>query len=281
MPFVYDTIFLNQKYIPKENAQISFLDRGFLFADGIYEVIAIKNGDLFLLDQHLERLKTNLNELKINLPASLQLKDVCSQLISKNNIKNDAILYLQITRGAGHSRSHVFDDSTPPTVIGFIQSAKLPTINDLKVGFHATLEADVRWGRCNIKSISLLPNILVKTTAHKSGAIECLLHRGKIITEGSASNVFIVKNNEVFTPPQSDFILPGITRDYLIKGLKREGIPIKETPITVDDLKSADEVWITSTTRDVTPITSINEHKIGFGTPGPLWERAIKLFIKN
>lgn len=276
---MHSTVYLNDEFVDKAEAKVSVLDRGFLFADGVYEVVAVHSGKLFLMSEHVHRLNNSMHSLKFP-PIDIDLQEVCEKLIEKNKIDDDAILYIQVTRGASDTRNHVIAGNEVPTVLCFTQSIALPTIDDLKVGFKAILREDIRWDRCNIKSTSLLPNILLKNEAKTKEAIECILHRSNIVTEGSASNVFIVKDSLVITPPKSELILPGITRDYLIEKLTAANIEIQESPIDVDELLSADEVWITSTTRDVTPIIQIDSTLINNGTVGPVWKTAIDLYRK-
>lgn len=270
-------VYLNTEIVEKSEAKVSVLDRGFLFADGVYEVVAIQKGKLFLMDEHIHRLNNSMQGLQFQ-PNEIDLTSISNELIKKNEITGDAILYIQITRGTGDTRNHLITGDETPTVVAFTQSVVLPTIEDLQVGFKAILREDIRWKMCDIKSVSLLPNILLKNEAKKHSAMECLLHREGTVTEGSASNVFIAKNGVVITPPKSVLILPGITRDFIINSVAKLDIKLEEREFSTEELLSADEVWISSTTRDITPITQIDDTKIGAGTPGPIWAAAIKQF---
>ncbi len=273
------TIWLNGKFMPLAEAKISVLDRGFLFADSIYEVIPFYYQQGFGLQAHWQRLENSLAAIDMTMPLSLsQWDEVLHQLIRRNVGQHQSV-YLQITRGVGAVRNHVYEpDSLTPTCWAMSSEIKLPLYDQ---GFAAVLANDIRWQRADIKSTALLPNVLQKQRAHLQGAVEVILHRGDQITEGSASNVFMVKKNRVFTPPASPAILRGVARDILIDLLPKLDIECRQVPITVNDLLAADEVWMTSSTKGLLPITEINKQKVGLGELGPIWQKASALYIQS
>ncbi len=252
-------VFLNGQFIKQQHAKISTLDRGFLFADGIYEVIPVYNGNLFNITGHLLRLNNNLIAIDIKSPyTNKKYIEIITKLIKFNNYNNQ-IIYLQITRGADNMRSHTLSKILTPTIYIRSEELMVRSKNALKVGFSAIIRTDIRWQLCSIKSVSLLANVLYAIEAKKQAVEEVILHKNNIITEGASSNIFILKNNIVYTPQISNQILPGITRQIVIKSIKQADIKIIERDITVTELLSADEVWISSSSREIMPITQI-EH---------------------
>ncbi|HIB97752.1 MAG TPA: D-amino-acid transaminase [Candidatus Thioglobus sp.] len=263
-------VYLNGEFIPKEQAQVSVMDRGFLFGDGVYEVIPVYSGKIFRLDEHLERLQNSLNSVQINNPYSpQQWHEILHELLSFSSESNQS-LYLQISRGADVSRKHSFD-SLSPTV--FIESSSLTpkTRAELEIGYRAMSQPDFRWQRCDIKSTSLLANIMYSQQAKQNQVEEVILHRDQLITEGATSNVFIVKDNVLFTHPTGDHILSGITRDLVLESAKHCHLSIDESALTLTELLSADEVWISSSTREVMPIVQVDNQLINNGVIGKYW----------
>lgn len=276
-------IYLNGEFIPLERATISVLDRGFLFADGIYEVVPVYKGQPFRLSAHLKRLQHSLDALAIKNPYKpLKWQNIIAKLIDQSPDKTLAI-YIQITRGRAHSRQHIEPKKLKPTILAKPKKLKPPTLAVLKKPHYAITQNDIRWHRCDIKSIALLGNILLLQAADKQGAEEALLIRDNIITEGASSNVFIVKNGTVYTHPANEYILAGITRDAVIESIKNEQIPFKEQAFSAQDLARADEIWITSATKEITPITHLNKQVVGTHKPNKLWQRIYNEFqsIKN
>ena len=275
-------IFLNGKYLSKDDAKISVMDRGFLFGDGVYEVIPVYQKKIFSLEVHLQRLHANLEELDIANPYdNSEWENIFTEIIKHSSFEQEAI-YLQVTRGVMNTRTH-YQENLNPTV--FVESNKigLRNKNELYAGYSAITEKDERWSKCHIKSISLLANVLSIKNAKKNNIEEVIFIRDGVITEGASSNVFLVKNNQVYTHPKSNLILPGITREISIKILQDLNIEVFENSFTEEEMMRADEVWITSSTREILPITSVNSMKIQSGKAGPLWEKVYLSYqsIKN
>ncbi len=263
-----DIVYLNGDLVAKHSAKISVLDRGFLFADGVYEVIPVYNSTPFRLKQHLTRLNHCLEQLEIPRPHSdIEWKNIICTLIERNGGGNLAI-YLQITRGISKERNHLLDADMTPTVL--LMASKLTVAEENIHSITATLLSDIRWHHCDIKSIALLGNIMLSNKARQLGHDEAILHRDGLVTEGAASNVFMVKHREVFTPPQNQLILGGITRDVIIELAEGSGLKVHQQDIHIDQLLSADEVWISSSSREISPISQIDDKIIGSGTIGPV-----------
>ena len=275
-------VFLNGSFIEASQARISPMDRGFLFADGIYEVIPVFNGVLFRAEEHLRRLERSLEGLQIPSPHSVpEWMALCRELVRRNG-GGDLSLYMQVTRGAPDKRDHCFPyPSVPPTVFMSATSITLSPVHDADaaLGFAAVTLEDIRWGRCDIKSVSLLPNILAKQQAHAMGATEAILIRDGLVTEGASTNVFLIKDGRISTPPRSTRILGGITRDLIIELCASHRIELVEREIPKARLYDADEIWISSSTKDVTPIVAVDGRTIGHGVPGPLWKSFARLFV--
>ncbi|MBF0470097.1 MAG: D-amino acid aminotransferase [Gammaproteobacteria bacterium] len=268
------TVFLNGAYLPLAEAKISVLDRGFIFSDGVYEVIPIYNGRLFRLHQHLQRLQQSLNGIRLDPPLSPEAwQEILTTLVAKNG-GGDLSLYLQITRGPA-PRDHRFPEKTEPTL--FAMTQPLPPIQGTK-GIAAITVEDIRWKLCQIKSIALLPNILLRQQAVDEGCGEAIMIRDNEVTEGAASNLFLVNSGVVMTPPNSNLILPGITRDIVIELCQRHQIPYEVRAIDRDELHHAEEIWVTSSTKELVPVTALNHTPVGDGNPGPRWQQLSTLY---
>jgi len=277
-------VYLNDKYIPLDEARISVLDRGFLFADGVYEVIPIYYGKPFYKQQHLGRLQKSLQGIYMQLPFSQQQwYEIFDNLIKKNKAtQGNYHIYLQVTRGVASSRGHTFPDSIKPTVfIAVNKSTKVLPYQELCHGKTVITAPDIRWSDCYIKSISLLPNVLLSQQAKSAGCEEAILIRDGYALEGASSNLFMVKNNTLITPPLSPYILGGITRDIVIELARKNEILCEEQQIPESELINADEIWITSSTREIYPIVKLNNKPVGNGKVGPVWEKMIKLYRDN
>ena len=252
--------YLNGEFIPKEDVKVSPFDRGFLFGDSVYEVIPSYNNNPFLFDEHLERLKNSLSITNIPIEDSLKdLRPLIIELLKKNKYPNQAI-YIQITRGVDPLRSHVSASTTVPTL--FISSTEL-TINPYregsrKKGLKVRLEEDIRWKRCDVKATTLLPNIMPFHRKDKSQVDEILFHDGQKINEGSKSNIFFVFDDLIVTPPKEQNILLGITRNYFLKRLLEEGFNVLEKEIKIEDLNKANEIWVTSSTKEIQPVHKVD-----------------------
>ncbi len=273
-------VYINDTYIPENKATVSIFDRGFLFADGIYEVIPVYEGKVIFLDEHLNRLQQNLNQLKINYQIDKKKwQAVCAQLITYNG--ENKPIYIQITRGRDKTRLHTYPDNLVPTVIALSLSAiKLGGCLNENTVKAITLD-DIRWQLCNIKSIALLGNILLNQQAYEQGANEALLvNKDGYVVEGSSSNFFIVKNKHVYTSKLNNEILPGITRKIVIDILNQHGIPFTEKNITKDELYACDELWLTSSTREIRTVTNIDGHIINTNEPNGLWRQVVTWYIE-
>jgi len=274
-------VYLNGKFIPLKQAKVSVLDRGFLFCDGIYEVITIYNGKLFRLKEHLKRLKQSLKAIQLSIHMNQkEWESIFNTLLIKNKIgKKNKSLYLQITRGKQNSREYgIPAECLKPTVFVMLKSLKQPNYQKIEKGFKLITHEDLRWKLPSIKSISLLPNILLSHKAKAKHAEETILIRNGYILEGTNSNIFIVKNNKIITPPVSLEMLSGITRELVLEIAKKYRIPLHEKKFTLKELYNADEVWITSSSRDIMPIGQVDQHRIGDGKPGPLWKKMSDYF---
>ena len=273
------TCFLNNDFVPLKDAKVSVLDRGFIFADGIYEVIPVFSGKIFRLEHHLSRLNDNLTAIKIENPyTENQWLTIFTDLISKNNYSNtDCSIYMQVTRGVA-KRDHVFPENSTPTI--FVMLNPMPAANPEKLekGLTVITREDIRWQYCNIKSISLLGNIILKQEAADNNADETVLIRDGHLTEGSSSNIFIVKDGIIKTPVKDHQLLPGITRDLIVEIALQQGLACEETVITEQELFDADEVWLSSSLKEVSPVCIINNQSVADGKPGSHWRKMYQLF---
>lgn len=263
-------VYLNGKYLALDEVKISPFDRGFLFGDGVYEVIRTYKGKLFRFNSHIKRLNYSLSEIKLNFSNLNDFESIAYTLAEMNNLlPDDFSTYIQITRGAKTSRQHYFEQNCNPTV--FVTVTKVKNNEEqVRDGVKVILTEDIRWSRCDIKSISLLPAILSKTNAVNSGAYDSIFHRDNKITEGSHTNFFGVKDGVVYTAPLSNLILEGITREVVIELCNKNKLKVIEDYIKVDDLKIFDEFFITGTISEITPVVQINDLIVGNGLPGKL-----------
>lgn len=275
-------VYLNDNFITKNKASISVMDRGFLFGDGVYEVIPVYQGKLFRLDAHLKRLQKSLDAVQISNPyVNEKWLEIFNQLLSYSQSANQS-LYLQITRGADTQRKHSFKNLNPTV---YIESNLLIAKDKvaLKKGFSAITCPDIRWSRCDIKATSLLANTMYVQKAKEAQVEEVILHRDNIVTEGATSNVFMIKDDTLYTHPSDTHILSGITRDLALESATAYHLKIEELGFTTDKLFSADEVWISSSTREIIPITQINDYAINDSKVGHYWEYVYNYYqqLKN
>lgn len=264
-------IYLNGEYLPLSEARVSVLDRGFIFGDGVYEVIPAYGGKVLRFEHHMQRLNDSLEAVRITNPlTNEQWLKIINKLISDTGSADQSI-YLHITRGVAE-RDHSFPQNSEPTV--FVMSNILQTVEPeiLKKGISAITLDDIRWQYCNIKAIALLPNILLRQQAIDKGAIEAILIRDGEITEGAASNAFIVNQGIIKTPPKGKRLLPGITRDLVVELAISHNMPIEEANISEKEFLNAGEIWLTSSTKEILPVTRLNDQTIGNGKPGPVWQ---------
>ena len=270
-------VYLNGAFLPSEEACISPLDRGFLFGDGIYEVIPSYQGGFFLLDEHVERLRRSLREIRLPDPQPKPGWESLLEQLLERNPGGDRSVYLQVTRGAA-PRDHAFPTGAPATVFAMVSPIASPRPDLSERGVAAISLPDQRWGRCDIKSVALLPNVLARQQAVEQGAVEAILLRDGMLTEGAASNVFVVHGGAVVTPPLGQEILPGITRRFLLDVLREQGWDCREDPLPESVLRSADEIWLTSSTKELLPVSTLDGRPVGGGRPGPVWRRALDVY---
>jgi len=275
-------VYLNGGFLPIEQATISVLDRGFLLGDGIYEVIPVYDSKFLGLDGHLERLQHSLDSIKLPLQVKqTELKNIFLKLLEKNQAMQGAYsIYLQITRGPAPERTHAFPKITQPTLFATLKPISPLSYDNLKTGRAAITHEDIRWKYCHIKSISLLPTVLMMQKAHEANAEEAILIRDGYALEGTSSNVFIVQGNVIYTPPLSEENLSGVTRSAILKLAKQNNIPLIERKIKAIELFAADEVWISSSTRGIFPIIKLDNKIISDGKPGKIWDQMIHLYLK-
>jgi D-alanine transaminase len=273
-----DTVFLDGRYLPTCEARISLEDRGFLFADGVYEVVRSYRGRLFEIGAHIERLRRSLREIRMSAEAADGIGEVCRTLIGRCGLSQaDATVYIQITRGAAQ-RGHAFPpDGTAPTIYA-CAAAVDESLEACTLGIEAILVPDTRWARCDIKSTALLPNVLARQMAVDRGAREALFIRDGVITEGTASTFCAVSSGTLLTHPLGERILPGITRIVALRLCREMGIPVVERPVAVDGLPSIEEAMILSTTREIMPVIAIDGGDVGHGRPGPVTKRLQEAF---
>jgi D-alanine transaminase len=271
------TVYLNGQYVAAETAKVSVFDRGFIFGDGVYEVIPVFGRRPFRLVQHLQRLDASLREVRIGDPlAPGEWREVLQRLID-DIAEDEQSLYLQVTRGVA-PRDHAFPAKTTPTVFAYAQPLKTPSAEQLTQGVAAITVPDMRWSRCDIKAIALLPNILMRQQGVDAGAAESILIRDGNVTEGAACNIFIVQRGVAITPPKGPSILPGITRDLVLELMQAHGVPHAEHPISEAELRAADEIWLTSSGREIMPVTMLDGKPVGSGRPGALGARVLGLY---
>ncbi len=263
-------VYVNGRFVPREEAHISPEDRGFLFADAIYEVVRYGAGRPYRLAEHLERMRDGLTAIRIPADPAF-FPEVASRLLAENGLeKEDALVYAQVSRGAA-PRYHAFPpEGTPPTIFAFARRTDPPPPPG---GGRAIFVADERWGRCDVKSVMLLPNILASQAAREAGAIEAILVRDGIAWEGTKANLFACVDGVIRTAPRGPRILPGVTRGAALEAAAALGYPIEERPIVVDELFAASEVFLASTTMWTYPLVEIEGRRIGDGRPGPIAER--------
>lgn len=263
------TVYLNGQFLPLEQATLPAEERAFLLADGIYEVIRVYGGRPFELERHMRRLARSAREIRLPEPDLAELERVSHELITRNNL-SEASIYIQVTRGAYSPRTHAFPAGPiTPTVLVIARTVSSNTALQ-ESGARAITVPDQRWARCDIKSVSLLPNVLAKQAAAEAGAYEAIFVKDGYAIEGSSSNFMGVLDGEVRTYPQCNYILGGVTRDVVLELARSLGYPVREEGISVADLARCTELWVTSTISEVMPIVEIDGRKVGDGRPGPV-----------
>ncbi|GAX91599.1 D-amino-acid transaminase [Effusibacillus lacus] len=268
-------VYVNGQWLEDTEATVSFQDRAFVFADAVYEVLHIYNGALFKLDLHQERLQKGLDTLRIPYRAN-DLKPVFDELLKRNPGVQRGSLYVQVSRGAA-PRAHGLPKLKEPTIVAYVKPFQ-PDLRIWEQGGRAVLVEDLRWQMCHVKTTGLLLNCMAKEEALERGCDDAIFHRGEIVTEASASNLFIVKNGTLLTHPNGPWILPGITRHVVIELARKEGIPVEEVQFTKADLLAADELFLTGTLSEVAPYVEVDGQKIGNGQVGPVTRRIQEAF---
>ena len=277
--------YLDGAYLPIEEAKISPLDRGFLFGDGVYEVVPSYAGTMVGFAPHIARMQDGLAAIGMTLDWSeSDWAELCNRLISENGTGNLG-LYLHVSRGADTRRFHAFPKNVNPTVFAFTFEIAPPPVADkaLVHGYHVATAKDLRWRRCHIKSTALLGNVLHFQQGYESNCDETILYNSNNeLTEASACNAFIVKDGVVITPPLDSQLLPGITRHIVLDILRKDGvIKVEERVVTMDEVNNADEVWITSSSKEIAPVTQIDGVPVGDGQVGDVWLAAQTLYSAN
>ena len=270
------TVYLNGEYLPVESAKVSVMDRGFLFGDGVYEVIPVFGGKAFRGDEHLRRLDYSLRETGIPQPLTrAQWHAVFERLIALTGGEGgggDQAIYLQITRGVAAQREHKFPQACVPTVFAMSRALAAPPA-EIPAPIACIAVPDIRWQRCDIKSISLLGSVLMTQQAVAVGANEAILLRDGVVLEGASSNVFAVVNGVLHTAPKDRHILAGITRDLIVELAQQHGLELRESAVTIEQLHRASEVWISSSTREMAPVATLDGKCVGNGGAGPIFNR--------
>lgn len=268
--YVADTVYLNGSYLPLAEAKISPLDRGFLFGDGVYEVIPVYSRRPFRQAEHLQRLDNSLTAIRLANPhAPAEWGAIVERLIASTPWQDQAV-YLQVTRGVEEKRDHPFPLDASPTVFAMVMPLVTPSASLREQGVAAITATDIRWLRCDIKSLNLLPNVLLRQEAVDAGVTETILIRDGYLKEGTAANIFIVKDGVLLAPPKGNLMLPGITYDVVLELAAAHGLPVEIREIPAAELSSADEVWMTSSPKEVLAITSLDGQPVGNGQPGPV-----------
>ncbi|WP_018994081.1 D-amino acid aminotransferase [Thioalkalivibrio sp. ALgr1] len=266
--------YFNGDFMPLESVRISPLDRGFLFGDSVYEVIPSYAGQLFLLTEHLERLQRSLDAIRLESPLSFdQWRGMLEELVRRNegDVPIDLGLYLQVTRGVA-PRDHAFPAGGPPTVFAMANPI-VPLADTIRqAGVAAVTGPDTRWSRCDIKATTLLANVLARQEAREQDAVEAILLRDGQVTEGAASNVFALVDGTLVTPPLASSLLPGVTRALVLRLAAQCGLDVVERDLSESQLRAADEIWLTSSTKELLPVCRLDGHPVGAGVPGPAWQ---------
>lgn len=270
-------VYLNGQFLPIEEARVPVLDRGFIFGDGVYELIPVYSRHPFRLNEHLHRLQASLDGIRLANPHPVaKWAELVRELIAKNP-DEDQSLYLQITRGVA-PRDHAFPKNAVPTVFMMSNPLTTPTANLRASGVDAISAHDHRWLRCDLKAISLLANVLLRQLAVDAGAAETVLFRDEYLIEGAASNIFVVKDGVILAPPKSHLMLPGITYDVVLELAASYDLPCQVREIAEAEVRAADELWMTSSTKEVLPITRLDGRLVGSGRPGPVFQRMYDLY---
>lgn len=270
-------VHLNGSFLPIEQAFVPVLDRGFIFGDGVYEVIPVYSRHVFRLEEHLKRLQNSLDGIRLPNPHSDEEWGGLIRGLVAQNEGEDQYIYLHVTRGVA-KRDHAFPKGVVPTVFMMSTPLTVPPRELCEAGVSAVSAIDNRWDRCDIKAIALLPNVLLRQIAIDHGAVETILFREGILTEGAASNIFAVENGVILAPPKDNHMLPGITYNLVLELAAANGIALEVGKYTESRIRAADELWLTSSTKEIQPITRFDGHPVGSGKPGPLFWKMHALY---
>jgi len=265
--------YLNGRYQPLEEARVSPMDRGFLFGDGAYEVIPVYSRHPFRLEEHVARLESTLAAIRLPNPHRPDEWAAIIREVIDRNAWEDQSVYLQVSRGADDIRNHAFPKVVRPTVFVLSEQLVTPPAFQREEGVACVSAADFRWLRCDLKTVALLANCLLRQHALDQGCVETILFRDGFLTEGAASNIFVVKDGVMLAPPKSHLMLPGITYDVVLELAARHGLQHEVREILEDEVRHADELWMTSSTKEVLPITRLDDKTVGRGTPGPVGQQ--------
>ena len=272
-----ETAYLNGQFLPLADARIPVLDRGFIFGDGVYEVIPVYSRRPFRLPEHLRRLQHSLDAIRLGNPmADAEWTRLIHELVARHSGEDQSV-YLQVTRGVA-KRDHAFPKEGKPTVFMMSSPLSTPPREQIEQGVPCITATDFRWLKCDVKSVSLLGNCLLRQLAADAGAVEVVLFRDDFLTEASASNVFVVRGGKLLAPPKNHLILPGITYDVVLELAAAKGIPIELRAIAEQEVRSADELWVTSSSKEVLAITALDGKPVGNGRPGPLFRTVHQAF---
>ena len=271
------TVYLNGQFLPLEDAKISVLDRGFIYGDGVYELIPVYDREPYRLAGHLARLQRSLDGIRLANPhTNAEWEAIVRELIARTPFADQGV-YFQVTRGVA-KRDHAFPVGVAPTVFMMSNPLVLPTPEQIERGVAVITGSDERWLHCDLKTISLLGNVLARQAAVDAGAVECVLFRNGYLTEASASNVLLVKDGVVIAPPKDNLILPGITYDAAFDLARESGLPVQMRPVPREEALAADEMWLSSSTREVLAVTTIDGRPFAAGKPGPVFRKIYALF---
>jgi D-alanine transaminase len=272
-----EIVYLNGEFMPLESARVPVLDRGFIFGDGVYEVIPVYSRRPFRLPEHLARFRRSHDAIRLEYPLDdPEWTRLVLDLVARN-AGDDQSVYLQVTRGVA-KRDHAFPKDAKPTVFGMSSPLSTPSREAVENGVSAITTVDYRWHKCDIKSTSLLANCLLRQVAADAGAAEVVMFRDGFLTEGSSSNVFVVKNATILATPKDHHVLPGITYDVVLELAKSGGLPCEVRPISEHEVRGADEIWVTSSTKEVLAVTTLDGNPVGTGKPGAVFRRAHQLY---
>jgi D-alanine transaminase len=275
---VDNIVYLNGEFLPLAEAKVPVLDRGFIFGDGVYEVIPVYGRRLFRLKEHLARLEHSLRSIRLANPLDAAAWKALIETVVARNPWDDQSVYVQVTRGVAPRSQEFPKTPTAPTVFVMSNPLKMPTPEQRANGVAVVTREDYRWERCDIKSVSLLANCLLRQEAEDAGAVETILVRDGNVKEASTCNVLLVKDGVILNPPKDHLILHGITYDLALELARAAGLPVQTREVKREELFTADEVWISSSAREVLPVTTVDGRRVGNGRPGPMYARMYALF---